>query len=283
MLLISAVQSGDKLAICINMTITGTNFATEASIQPATHRTFEIKANRAVVIMSTFRASPWVSYDPTSSQPPPSKIMDSKPGDADNDVDMDAPQISTLRDEESPPPQKRRAPRTGRNDPIYVQQLKQQKAAAVAAAAVSEEDFDAEPEEEEDQLIDDDDDDDMAKPPGPTIILPPSGRSTDTAQKKKPVAKPKKSKKVEKKEGEKKVKDKIPPPPTDVPNLAPTMSWFEATPSEPYEEAGRSEAIQISLNGAPIESTSAKALGKKKASPRKPAVVPRPPKAKVAK
>ena len=56
-----------------------------------------------------FRASPWISYEPAESKvhhgSPPDPIK-AKPAtdDMDEDVDMDAPQISILRDEESPPP-----------------------------------------------------------------------------------------------------------------------------------------------------------------------------------
>src|ERR1700733_5144090 len=46
---------------------------------------------------SRFRASAWISYEPDSRLHGAS--------DMDQDVDMDAPQISTLPEEETPPPQ----------------------------------------------------------------------------------------------------------------------------------------------------------------------------------
>jgi Wiskott-Aldrich syndrome protein len=59
--------------------------------------------------LSMFRVSPWISYEPAESKPhhgSPSDPIKSKPSTSnmDEDIDMDAPQISILRDEESPPP-----------------------------------------------------------------------------------------------------------------------------------------------------------------------------------
>ncbi|KAH9897894.1 hypothetical protein C8Q73DRAFT_833992 [Cubamyces lactineus] len=88
------------------------------------------------------------------------------------DVDMDAPQISTLRDETSPEPN----PIPKVRLKLSVDKGQSSKAGSTSskhARADSEEDDDEDDEDEEDQLIDDDDDDVPVKP-APAIPPPVS-------------------------------------------------------------------------------------------------------------
>lgn len=211
--------------------------------------------------MSSFRASPWVSYEPTSSSHR-HRQQDTSESNMDEDVDMDAPQISTLREEESPPPppaqkkvvitpKKRPAP------PPPPPPIKSGKA---------QDEF-----EEEDQLIDeliDDDDNGNHAKPSPSH----PGRATDAAQKRK-VSTKRKLKKSDKLSAdvpkEKKVKERVSQA-MGAHHLAPTMSWFKATPAESHEDTD-------TLNANPIHhpAESSASTGRKKVSPRKPPTIPR--------
>jgi hypothetical protein len=111
-------------------------------------------------------------------------------------MDIDAPQISTLREEDSPPPPSRS------NNRFRVKLV-------VKDAAPAEEEVEEE-EDEEDQLIDDD------------VEMTPAKKKTP------PKRKPRKKSAEDAKE---KVSAQ-----SAVPNLAPTISWFEANPSEHYED-----------------------------------------------
>lgn len=189
----------------------------------------------------------------------------------DEDIDMDAPQISTLREEETPPPQ--------RSNPRFRVKLvvKDRNAASSSSSSLvgrqvraqMEDEVDDDDEDQEDQLIDDDDDVPMKPATLNPIVLPPL-RSTDLTVKRKSPAKrrPRKSDKRPSEEGRLKEKVMVQP---GGPNLAPTMSWFEATPSEYREDlAPQSKPGQILLD-SPSESASAKSTTKKKAATRKPA------------
>lgn len=104
------------------------------------------------------------------------------------DVEMDAPQISTLRDEETPEPQ----PTPARTSKFRVKLLVNEKKAKRSTAStpsvprkqpapsVESEDED-EDEEEEDQLIDDDEDE--SKPPVPSASAGPVTEKRITAAK----------------------------------------------------------------------------------------------------
>jgi Wiskott-Aldrich syndrome protein len=104
----------------------------------------------------------------------------------DEDVDMDAPQISTLREEVTPPPAPKSASASRRNKtstkprtadfPTWTRPVRKE--------PQTEEEFD-EPEEEEDQLIDDDD----MKPIPPAALS--ASRSGDSTSKRKSPAKKK--------------------------------------------------------------------------------------------
>lgn len=178
----------------------------------------------------------------------------------DDDVDMEAPQISTLREEATPPPasMKSKSKLTpwlkppGWSKGPNSSPLQSGKS---PHSPFAREDQD-EPEEEEDQLIDDDDD-----APQP---------SAENIQNRKLPAK-RKSRKGNKTAGDMVVKPKEKAPdPAGAQNLAPTMSCFKATPAESHEDA---ETANISQINTPNDAAVVKA--KKKASPRKPPTIPR--------
>ncbi|KAH9486440.1 hypothetical protein JR316_0000505 [Psilocybe cubensis] len=218
---------------------------------------------------SSFRASPWVTYEPTTTSF--SNRQQVSESEMDDDIDMEAPQISTLREEETPPPQPPKK--------LVINPRKRPAATPASTEPWSgtKKKKESNEEEEDEELIDeliDDDDDELAKP------SPSSqpGRSTESTSKRKLSVK-KKARKSDKKttEGEKKVKEKGSQP-TGAHNLAPTMSCFKANLAESHEDI---EIVNSSPTNHPGgESSVPKA--KKKASPRKPPTVPRP-KAKVAK
>jgi len=218
--------------------------------------------------MSSFRASPWVTYEPTTSYP--NRQQPHPASEMDGDVDMDAPQISTLREEATPPPASMKSKsklgsipwlkppgwsKGPNGSPLH--------SGKSPHPPFPREDQD-EPEEEEDQLIDDDDDD-APQPSGTS-----SSRPIENIQNRKLPAK-RKSRKGNKTPGDAggKSKEKIPDP-LGAQNLAPTMSCFKATPAESHEDA---ETASISQIKAPNDTTLVKA--KKKVSPRKPPTIPR--------
>ncbi|KAF9469616.1 hypothetical protein BDZ94DRAFT_1242836 [Collybia nuda] len=192
----------------------------------------EIHANTEAQAMSMFRASPWVPYDPTPNQP-----------DVDNmdDEDMDAPQISTLREEETPPPQKPKGSSARRGKSTKMPKTAPAWPKPRKESHTEEEE---EAEDEEDQLIDDDDDEMMK--PLPPAALPPSARSADATPKRKAAAKRKPRKSGGRiPEDEKKARDKDAVP-TIVPDTGASMTWFPAAPSEKQEE------VDIALPKEPI-------------------------------
>ncbi|KAF7965274.1 hypothetical protein HWV62_28836 [Athelia sp. TMB] len=156
----------------------------------------------------SFRASPWITYEGGNSRShfPPSSVYPSSHinpsaqiqfSAMSGDVDMGTPQISTLREEETPPPQ----PTKGK---FRVNLLVGEKSASAGpsvkpkkpAAGDSEEEEDEEHDElEEDQLIDDDDDDEGVQLKRPLSVTIP-------ATKPKPRKRPRKSEKVEAKPAE---------------------------------------------------------------------------------
>jgi hypothetical protein len=203
--------------------------------------------------MQSFRASPWVSYEPSLRT---QQDFDQASGsEMDEDLDMEAPRISTLREEESPPPHKKAAvnsKKRPRPNPTPSEPWKR------VVAARGADDVDDE-EDQLDELIDDDGN-------GNTKALP-SSRPTDAAQKRKASAK-RKSRKGEKKAGEteKKTKDKIDS--TSGQLIAPTISFFKANPADSYEDMNmNSSTTQMALQVHVTDSSSGK--GKKKASPQK--------------
>lgn len=119
--------------------------------------------------MDRFRASPWISYDPSTTQPDDAQRLGND--EMDMDIDMDAPQISTLReDDDTPPPAKTRVSK-------FRVKLRVNEPSSSAPPSSSPrgphtprdtEEDDEDEEDEEDQLADDDD----VPQPVPTIIPP---------------------------------------------------------------------------------------------------------------
>ncbi|KAJ7292926.1 hypothetical protein C8J57DRAFT_1444327 [Mycena rebaudengoi] len=185
----------------------------------------------------------------------------------DNDVDMDAPQISTLFQEESPPPPPRRVKLLVKDNRTAAGQASSSRKRSLA------EDDELEEEDEQDELIDDDD-------VVPSTVVPPTAQpaaATEPASKRKAPSK-RKPRKSEKKiaEEERKSKEKLmqagaPRGP------APTMSWFEVQDTKAHQHVGQMGTLDVSSAPANIVSPDAgpsKPPPKKKVA-RKPPAVPR--------
>ncbi|THV06504.1 hypothetical protein K435DRAFT_848984 [Dendrothele bispora CBS 962.96] len=169
-----------------------------------------------------FRASPWVTvtYNNPSHNLHQSDTMD-------GDVDMDAPQISTLSDEGvSPPPQAKSR--------LRVKLLVKEKSKSASAPAASssnqknpdEDEGDEDDEDQEDQLIDDDEP--LKKDSEAGLSSSPKKKSTPNN--KGPAAtnaktKPRKNLKRPPEEG--RLREKVQQQP-GAPNLSPTMLLFDA-------------------------------------------------------
>lgn len=140
-----------------------------------------------------FRASPWINYEPGADNRALALPADHHPAHYNNrarlhynimnsDADMDAPQISTLREEETPPPQDRPTPTRGKfrvNLLVGKKDSANRREVPIAPAgsgsqrqAESEDDEEEQDELEEDQLIDDDDDGIQLKRPL-SVTVPP--------------------------------------------------------------------------------------------------------------
>ncbi|KAJ7150353.1 hypothetical protein C8R46DRAFT_1124740 [Mycena filopes] len=188
----------------------------------------------------------------------------------DHDVDMEAPQISTLRQEDSPPPPPRR-----------VKLLVKDTRAPPAQAASSSrkralEDDELEEEDEEDQLIDDDDV--LPSSAVPPVAQPSSAADASTSKRKAPSKR--KPRKSEKKiaEEERKSKEKIMQ--AGAPSLAPTMSWFEVSATKAHQHVGQMGTLDVGHVPLEIVSLDAGAAAPskpppKKKAPRKAPAVPR--------
>jgi hypothetical protein len=134
-----------------------------------------------------FRASPWINYEPGADNrnlalPPDHHPAHYNPAArlhynmVNGDVDMVTPQISTLRDEETPPPQP--VPTRGK---FRVNLLVGERISAGQASSsgsrkpdVESEDEEEQDELEEDQLIDDDDDGAIQLKRPLSVTLPPA-------------------------------------------------------------------------------------------------------------
>jgi hypothetical protein len=137
-----------------------------------------------------FRASPWINYEPGTDNrnlalPPDHHPAHYNPAArlhynmVNGDVDMGTPQISTLRDEETPPPHS--VPTKGKFRVNLL--LGERKGAGHPSGSASlkldvESEDEAEEEEEQDELEEDqliDDDDDGVHPKRPLLMsLPPA-------------------------------------------------------------------------------------------------------------
>lgn len=191
----------------------------------------------------------------------------------DGDVDMDAPQISTLREEETPPPQrsKFRVKLVVKDPRPSTSTMRKQFAGAPS------EDDDEEEEDEEDQLIDDDDDDMNPTPPvsGPSLApAPPPPRAAPEPPKRK-TPRGRRPRKTDKRviDEEKKIRERAMQ--AGAPSLAPTMSWFEVEPSESYSKGDSRAGSVDSSQMAAHEPFLPKVALKKKVPPRKPGLAPR--------
>ncbi|KAJ7204430.1 hypothetical protein GGX14DRAFT_647011 [Mycena pura] len=187
------------------------------------------------------------------------------------DVDMDAPQISTLRDDSPPldPPPRR------------VKLLVKDTRGAAGQPSSSRkhalsDDDDEEEEDEEDELIDDDDDVVPLVPPS----APPSSAGDSPSKRKAPSKrKPRKTEKKlaeeERLSAEKNMQAGA------AASLAPTMTWFEVAPSKAQQHAGQMGTLDVGpappLNIVSLDPDPSKPAPKKKVkATRKPPAVPRP-------
>ncbi|KAJ6523555.1 hypothetical protein B0H19DRAFT_1276874 [Mycena capillaripes] len=177
------------------------------------------------------------------------------------DVDMEAPQISTLHQEDSPPPPPRR-----------VKLLVKDTRVAAAQASTSRkrplsDDDELDEEDEEDQLIDDDD----VLPPAVVPPVAQSSSAADPASKRKaPKRKPRKSEKKIAEE-ERKLKEKT------MQAAGGTMSWFEVSATKAHQQVGQMGTLDVGpipLNIVPLDPGPSKPPPKKKAV-RKPPAIPR--------
>ncbi|KAJ3774388.1 hypothetical protein FB446DRAFT_481463 [Lentinula raphanica] len=198
----------------------------------------------------------------------------------DEDVDMDAPQISTLREESTPPPVAAKV-NTTRRIKLLVNKPSSSTAPPPAARhhqptqrpKNGDEDGDDDDDDQEDQLIDDDDPirpSDLPPPPRPAAEASSAGSSP--VKKKAPAKrKPRKNDKRPPEEG--RLKEKVMQQP-GAPNLAPTMLWFEANPNsnsnnpESHEAGPSSEGGQITMLSSD-QPLPMKIAGKKKATTKK--------------
>ena len=149
--------------------------------------TFNFTASGEVSVQM-FRASPWINYEPSGGDSRGQLTLptDHHPAHYNNrarlhynimnhNVDMEAPQISTLRDEESPPPPPNPTRGKFRVNLLVGEKIQRKNPAPRVA---SDDDEDEEQDElEEDQLIDDDDDAMQAKKPLLVILPPLSGKA----------------------------------------------------------------------------------------------------------
>lgn len=130
-----------------------------------------------------FRASPWVTYDPSSdAATPASHSFSHSPAMASEDVEMDAPQISTLREDETPEPDPAPARTTKFRVKLLVGEGKASSSSSKTQASQPEsedDDEDDDEDDEEDQLIDDEDEQEVKVPtPSPAVSAAPSTRGT---------------------------------------------------------------------------------------------------------
>jgi Wiskott-Aldrich syndrome protein len=178
----------------------------------------------------------------------------------DEDIDMDAPQISTLREEVTPPPVPKSASTARRSKASTKPRTADFPTWPRRKEPHTEEEFE-EAEEEEDQLIDDDDDDNM-KPVPPAALS--ASRSGDSGSKRKSPAK-KKPRNVDKRAAEdgKNASEKAVPSHPE----APPLTWLAA---EQKQEDANAEQISSSNTAqeAPPKVMRPKQVAQKAAKPK---------------
>ncbi|KAF7307365.1 hypothetical protein MIND_00530600 [Mycena indigotica] len=157
--------------------------------------------------------------------------------------EVDAPQISTLREETSPAPTRRvKLLVKNAGGPTATQTTTTSRKRPISALTDEE--------DEEDQLIDDDEAPVITSPP---IQPPPPANTTTISTSGEPPTKRKapnkrKPRKTEKKvaEEERIAAEKIMGQTAG--NLAPSMTWFEVSPHRAHEHAGQMSTIDLSKN-----------------------------------
>ncbi|ESK95274.1 hypothetical protein Moror_3965 [Moniliophthora roreri MCA 2997] len=191
----------------------------------------------------------------------------------DQDVEMDAPEISTLREESTPPPSK-----ASSNPGFRLKLVVKDKTKTIASSSAGrqygdEDDGDEEDEDQEDQLIDDED--------APISSAALGGQASTSSKRKAAASSTQPKRKSRKSENGKKLssdgvesrgklKEKILQQP-GAPNLAPTMTTFQANPAtEPDEDSGADGQVHINIEEPdPPPSISSPGSGKKKAAAKK--------------
>ncbi|KAF8215762.1 hypothetical protein K438DRAFT_1799386 [Mycena galopus ATCC 62051] len=169
----------------------------------------------------------------------------------DHDVDMDAPQISTLHQEDSPPPPPRRVK--------AVKLLVKDNRVAAGQPSSSRKRPLSDDELDEEDEVDELDDDDVVLPAVPPVAAPAAvaaaaAAAADPPSKRKAPSK-RKPRKSEKKiaEDDRKSKEKLMQ--AGAPSLAPTMSWFEVSTAKAHEQAGQMGTLDVGhvpLNVVPV-------------------------------
>ena len=188
-----------------------------------------------------FRVTPWKPYIPiTAPDDPPSRSLrknrhHSRRDAMDEDVDMDAPQISILQEDKTPPPS---AQSSLKPTKFKVKLLVNKKRSA--SQALPDDDHG---EDEEDELIDDDEEVPQPADPQPTAPPPP------------PAAPPKRasrSKAAKTGTGASRRKPKAQPA-ADTSQVD-NITWFEV--SQPDSDAKPSKASQDNTDTASVASAS---------------------------
>lgn len=147
-----------------------------------------------------FRASPWINYEPGGDNRNLALPPDHHPAHYNNrarlhynimndDVDMEAPQISTLREEETPPPQRPNPTRGKFRVNLLVGEKKGTGSPSASGSrkigGQSEEEDEEQDELEEDQLIDDEEEGGHLKRPL-SVTVPPVSAKSKAAPRKRP-------------------------------------------------------------------------------------------------
>ncbi|KAI0964350.1 hypothetical protein AcW1_001189 [Taiwanofungus camphoratus] len=203
-----------------------------------------------------FRVSPWITYDPSpDARSEPLVRSNIHFYNMNDDVEMDAPQISTLREEETPEPQPTPARTSKFRVKLLVNEGKRSGSLASSASQKqthAESDDEDEDEDEEDQLIDDDDEDLK-----PTAVIPPLTTVSSRGS-------PAKRGQGRGRGGKRKSSGRA-----GAQDLGPNMTWFEVNSADSIPAA---TGLQGEVWDAPMAGSSAPApppLAKKRAAPAK--------------
>ncbi|TDL20874.1 hypothetical protein BD410DRAFT_899171 [Rickenella mellea] len=197
-----------------------------------------------------FRASPWISYDPSESTPHT---------EMDVDVDMDAPQISTLREDESPPPAQARVSKFRVKLRVTEPGTQTSSSPSKPHPETEEDEDELDDEEEEDQLADDDDLPQSTAPTPPLVTTPLRGAAAAKVR------------------GQGKGRGRARGRGKGAPEPGPMMTWFEVSPSSvqdghssPPKGAEPSVSAQASASATPTGKPPRKRPARKNPNPSKP-------------